>query len=869
MSFFSGGGQKAKPQYTGLQLQTSSSVVPVTLAWGLNRFAPNIIWYGDFQSHKQKQKAGKGFGGAVTSYTYSASFILGLCQGPINDVFRIFRDQDKTVDYASIGFSLFTGTAGQAPWGYLTSAHPTEALGYSKIAYLAVANYDLGQSASPPQHNFEVGALRYNTGILANGDADPALVIVDLLTDAEFGIGFKTQFLDNDQLLSGLNATTTGDGAFQTYCRAMGFSMSPVLSNQESASSILDRWCRLFNTAPVWTGYSFKFIPYGWDEITANGYHYLPNTEASYTIDENIILDQPIEPTRSDPSDVYNSLKLQINNRDNEYNQAPAEWKDQGLIDQSQLRQGDTITAAEITELTMADTIVSLIGQREAYTRNEYKFSIPWTYCLLEPMDILILIDPMLGVINTYIEDIEEGDDYTLSITVKELPPGIAHAAQTQTISNNPLNTGADPGPVNPPIIVQPPLSLSGIPQVWAAVSGGDGTDFNPVWGGCIVWISTDDATYNAIGRIGTPARQGKLTASLSAYGSTNPDTVNTLSIDLSMSGSSLDSATSDDAMRFATASYVGGEIISYQDVTLTSSYNYDIETLYRGIYGTVDGAHSSGDDFARLDSNIFKYDIPAPYVGLPLYFKFQSFNVWDGGLEDLASCTSYTLTPSGQVPDVPTNLGLKLGGTTWAGDTVDLICDNMPGASSYVFAFYESDGTTLVRTINSPTPTVSYNATQAKMDGAHRTYVVKAASENSHGSSAYSSVVTITNAAPTAVSSVSASGGTTSATVSCTALGSADVSGYVVFFSTTTGFDPKTQGSVVANTGSSIVLYGLAAATYYVRMAAFDPWSSDPSELNLSSEHSFTISVGGGTSPSGGGSGGAGWDGRDITSTL
>ena len=71
------------------------------------------------------------------------------------------------------------------------------------------------------------------------------------------------------------------------------------------------------------------------------------------------------------------------------------------------------------------------------------------------------------------------------------------------------------------------------------------------------------------------------------------------------------------------------------QTATLTSANNYALTTLYRGLYGSAIAAHSSGAQFARLDNAVFKYDLPAQYVGRTLYIKLQSFNVFGGGVED------------------------------------------------------------------------------------------------------------------------------------------------------------------------------------------------------------------------------------------
>jgi hypothetical protein len=186
MSFFAGGGKKQKPQYSGIQLQSSSSNIAITQGWGLNRSAPNLIWYGDFKSHKEKVKAGKGMP-KQTTYTYSASVIMALGWGEIEGVSRVFRDNEKQTSYSALGLSLFVGSDPQAAWGYLTSAHPTEAFNYPNIAYLAAANYDLGSSATLPQHSFEVQWPRYDTAGMGTGDALPSYIIDDFLRDPKIG----------------------------------------------------------------------------------------------------------------------------------------------------------------------------------------------------------------------------------------------------------------------------------------------------------------------------------------------------------------------------------------------------------------------------------------------------------------------------------------------------------------------------------------------------------------------------------------------------------------------------------------------------------------------------------------------------------
>ena len=89
-------------------------------------------------------------------------------------------------------------------------------------------------------------------------DADPALVIHDFLTNAQYGCGFNPASIDSDHAVQARPGSS-----LQTYCRAMGYAFSPALVSQEQASSILTRWLQILSIAAVWSGGLLKFIPYG------------------------------------------------------------------------------------------------------------------------------------------------------------------------------------------------------------------------------------------------------------------------------------------------------------------------------------------------------------------------------------------------------------------------------------------------------------------------------------------------------------------------------------------------------------------------------------------------------------------------------
>lgn len=238
-----------------------------------------------------------------------------------------------------------------------------------------------------------------------------------------------------------------------------------------------------------------------------------------------------------------------------------------------------------------------------------------------------------------------------------------------------------DPGDVNLPIIFEPPAGLTGDAlQVWLVATGGAS------WGGCQVWISLDDATYTYAGIVYRGARQGVLTATLPSHA--DPDAVDTLSVDLTESQGQLLSGTAADANSFVTLCYCGGELVSYQDATLTSAYNYDLETLLRrGCYGTSITSHAINSQFARVgptDAAIFKYTYPDSYVGKTIYIKLLSFNLFGLEVQDIADVTAvtYVLTGGGRITPPFIVYGSQ-SGPTISGDIVGSFIFN----STIVFA--------------------------------------------------------------------------------------------------------------------------------------------------------------------------------------
>lgn len=707
MSGFLGGGSRKTTvtEYSGLQVQSTSSALPIPIGYGRNVIAPNVIWYNDFNAKGNSSKAGgKGGSSRATSYTYSCSIIMALGEGAISGIGNVWDASPTPVTLATTGLTLYEGAAGQAVWSYLTTAHSDQALAYPGTAYLCASNYNLGSSASVSTNTFEVYWPLAGTG--CNGvDADPALIIQDFLTNSQYGCGFPSSSINAGSLLGG-----TGTSAYQCYCFAAGIAISPVLNMQEKATSILARWLQLTNSTAVWSGGLLNIIPLGDMNIAANSHSWLANDTPLYDLTDDDFLhtdgEDPIQINRSDAYSAYNRQSVEVQARSDNYNSGPVEVFDQASIDRFGSRIGSTVTAHEICDLAVANVAAQLILQRGLYVRNTYSFKLSLEFCHLDPMDLVTLTDPLLGLAQTAVRitDIEEDDSGYLTVTAEEFPQGVATATRyaVQSKIGTAPNNQVAPGSINAPIIFEPPGQLAGALQVWAIVTGSD-----PNWGGAHVWASYDGTTYSQVGQVTAGAKQGLTTSALASVStsSTGPtiDSANTLSVSLAESGGSLLSTSVSGAQNGATLCYVGGELLAYENASLTGTNAYNLSYLVRGLYGTQAsvGAHASGVAFAQIDNTVFKYTYANPAIGQTIHLKFTSFNIYGAAEEDPSTVAVYTHTLSGApTPSAVTILTAAItqsvGGVSL---TLDATWTTDPLAVTYIAQISADSGTTF-RTI-------------------------------------------------------------------------------------------------------------------------------------------------------------------------
>lgn len=827
----------AEERILSLQVQQSSQGLTLPVIYGRTRVAGNLIWYGDFVTIENKtttQQGGKGGGGVKQvdiAYTYEAAVMLALCEGEIQGVGRIWRDKEKFDSLAQLRLTLMHGGDEQPLWTHLAQAkHQNQALNYSGTAYLCSPNYELTKSAQIYQHNFEViGKLGYSGNI---PDANPREIIRDLLTNQRYGCGFPVDSIgDTDR--------------YSNYCRAVGIFLSPAYTEQGEAQRNISELLEQTNSAAVFSQGRLKIVPYGDGNYSGNGAVYVADNKAIYDLtDDDFIVsgaEDPVNVERKTNADAFNQIQVEYLDRDNDYNVAIAEVKDQANIEQYGLRPKDAVKMHGICDGKVAQKVAQQLLQRALYVRNEYEFKLGWKYCLLEPMDIVTLTDAGLGLDKTpvRITEIEEDEEGVLSVKAEDYPLGVHTVSEypTQPSLGYSADYNVSPGNAHAPVIFEAPLQLTGgEPQIWMATAGGD------MWGGAEVWVSTDGDSYTRVGAVNHKARFGSLTAAL-PNGAVF-DRTNTLTVEIS--AGQMTGGTEQDSRDLLTLCYVDGEFLAYANAELKGVGRYTLGNLTRGAYGSAIDTHAAGSKFARIDEALFKYTVPRNWIGRTVWVKLVSYNVFSGGIQDLASVPAYSYTIKGAPLGQIQNLRLT---SSWAyGKEAVIAWDKLDGADTYDVEIYAGNSQRRLRSISGIVDN-SYTYTQADMkaDGGQvRDVVFKVRGRAVTGKTGNWAQIAAQNPQLQALQGISVDSGLKQAFFTCQKPAEEDFAGIIVWVSENAAV-PTIEANKVYDGAETFVTIAKCngnplekGKTYHLRAAGYDSFGKDA--LKISNSVSFTV---------------------------
>ncbi|WP_041798318.1 baseplate multidomain protein megatron [Rhodopseudomonas palustris] len=165
-SLFGAGSKSVEgPRLADLEVMASTEGAPIPRVYGRVRLAGQVIWATQLEevitSEESSSSGGKGLGGGATTttttYAYFANFAVGLCEGPIGRVARIWAD-GKPLDLSGLGLRIHHGGEDQAPDGLIVAKEgAANAPAYRGLAYVVFERLPLADYGNRiPQMSFEI-----------------------------------------------------------------------------------------------------------------------------------------------------------------------------------------------------------------------------------------------------------------------------------------------------------------------------------------------------------------------------------------------------------------------------------------------------------------------------------------------------------------------------------------------------------------------------------------------------------------------------------------------------------------------------------------------------------------------------------------
>ncbi len=146
---------------TDLHIQGSTEGASIPAVYGSVRIAGQVIWAARFKEHTATEEVGGGKGGGPSNksrtYNYTLSFAVGLCEGMISRIGRVWANGEQ-LDLSQVAYRVHTGREDQAPDFLIEAIDGAEnAPAYRGLAYVVFEDLPLENYGNTiPQLSFEV-----------------------------------------------------------------------------------------------------------------------------------------------------------------------------------------------------------------------------------------------------------------------------------------------------------------------------------------------------------------------------------------------------------------------------------------------------------------------------------------------------------------------------------------------------------------------------------------------------------------------------------------------------------------------------------------------------------------------------------------
>ena len=145
------------PRLDGLTVMESREGAGVARVFGKMRIGGQVIWATHLKERSNNRPVGGKGGPTVTEYSYSISFAVGLCEGVIQSLDRVWAN-GQLLDLSGLTWRLYKGDADQSPDPIITATEGA-APAYRDLVYIVFEDFPLDEyGARLPQLSFEVTA---------------------------------------------------------------------------------------------------------------------------------------------------------------------------------------------------------------------------------------------------------------------------------------------------------------------------------------------------------------------------------------------------------------------------------------------------------------------------------------------------------------------------------------------------------------------------------------------------------------------------------------------------------------------------------------------------------------------------------------
>lgn len=154
-----GGGSQAieTGRVERFRIMGAGEGMPIGRLWGRTRVAGQVIWASRFAESEATEGGGKGSRPRVTSFSYSVSLAVALCEGPITGVGRVWADGQE-IDASTLTMRVYLGGEAQQPDPRIAAVEGLDnAPAYRGIAYVVIEDMQLAPFGNRvPALSFEV-----------------------------------------------------------------------------------------------------------------------------------------------------------------------------------------------------------------------------------------------------------------------------------------------------------------------------------------------------------------------------------------------------------------------------------------------------------------------------------------------------------------------------------------------------------------------------------------------------------------------------------------------------------------------------------------------------------------------------------------